>query len=56
MSVDHPTPQEDAIGVFMSALRAKVTAMVKEGFEGWEGEITCRNYTLKVDLSLERRE
>ena len=47
-------PKGDAIGVFVSMLRAKVEAIVRQDFEGWNGTIRCRDLVLDVDLTLRK--
>lgn len=53
---DDPTPEDSAVGAICSALRAKVNAIVREGFEGWNGTITSGKYKMHVDLTLEKEE
>ena len=53
---DHPTPEDQAVTMMAAALRRKVEALVREGFEGWIGKIESGKYTLDVDLTLRKKE
>ena len=54
MDIDYRSQNEKAIDTFHLALKAKVKALVEEGFEEWEGEIESFGYTLKVFLEIKR--
>lgn len=54
MMNDDSTPEDDAVEVFSHALRARVDSIVRQGFEGWIGTITCRDFQLDVDMTLRR--
>jgi hypothetical protein len=56
INVPNPTPDDQAVGFFTDALKRKVEALVREGFEQWDGEMIERTYTLSVSLHLERRQ
>ena len=53
-NIDDRSQNEKAVDTFHLALKAKVEALVREGFEGWEGTITAFGYELEVTLGIKK--
>jgi len=51
-NIDDRSREQKAIDALHLVLRAKVEAIVKEGFEGWGGTIEAYGYGLEVTLKM----
>lgn len=46
---------EEVIEAYTHVFRNNLQIMVKEGFEGWKGEIRMFGYTLELDMTIKER-